>query len=169
MLLLKHYEILRSLMEHPQIQRMKEYGQHRNTDTYCHCCHVTLKSIRIVRSMGITADMESLVRGAMLHDFYLYDIKEKGLTAWQHGHRHPKTALRNAEELFELNWKEKNIIRSHMWPLHITHMPMCREALIVNVADKWCALEEMFFWSGKAHKGNFSEGRDMKNGKTESE
>lgn len=152
---MKHYDILRSLLEHPQIQRMKEYGQHRNTDTYCHCCHVTLKSIRIVRSMSITADMESLVRGAMLHDFYLYDIKEKGLTAWQHGHRHPETALRNAEELFELNWKEKNIIRSHMWPLHITHMPMCREALIVNVADKWCALEEMFFWSGKAHKGNF--------------
>lgn len=56
-----------------------------------------------------------------------------------------------------------------MWPLHITHMPMCREALIVNVADKWCALEEMFFWSGKAHKGIFSEGRDMKNGKTELE
>lgn len=77
--------------------------------------------------------------------------------------------MRNAEELFELNWKEKNIIRSHMWPLHITHMPMCREALIVNVADKWCALEEMFFWSGKAHKGIFSEGRDMKNGKTELE
>lgn len=103
--------------------------------------------------------MESLIRGAMLHDFYLYDIKAEGLTAWQHGHRHPETALKNAERIFQLNRKEKNIIQSHMWPLHITHMPICREALIVNVADKWCALEEMFWWNRKMGKRKLSEGR----------
>lgn len=94
---MKHYDTFCSLLEHPQIQHMKEYGQHRNTNTYCHCRHVTLKSIWIVQCLRITVDMESLIRGAMLHDFYLYDIKAEGLTAWQHGHRHPETALKNAE------------------------------------------------------------------------
>ena len=47
---------------------------------------------------------------------------------------------------------QKNIIYSHMWPIHITHIPLCREAVIVNVADKLCAVEEIFFWSRKKMK-----------------
>jgi signal peptidase II len=38
-------------------------------------------------------------------------------------------------------WKEKNIIARHMFPL-IPVPPQCREAWIVCLADKWCALGE---------------------------
>lgn len=55
--------------------------------------------------------------------------------------RHPKTALGNAQRDYHLNWKEKNIIARHMFPL-IPVPPQCREAWIVCLADKWCALGE---------------------------
>ena len=31
-----------------------------------------------------------------------------------------------------------------MWPLTISAVPMCREAWIVTMADKWCSLMETF-------------------------
>lgn len=147
---MKYYNTLRALLEHPAVKNMQGYEQHRNTDSYCHCRHVTLKSIWMIRRFGIKADMESLVRGAMLHDYYLYDIKARGLTAWQHGRNHPQAALENAQQIFALNWREENIIYSHMWPLYLTHFPRCREAVVVNVADKLCSLEETFLWGRKS-------------------
>ena len=156
------------MMNHPEVERMKKYKQHRNANTYAHCRHVTLKSIRFIQRTGIRADMEAVVRGAMckklkldyvsaargamLHDFYLYEATNADITPWRHGWTHPETALGNAEKIFSLSPKEKNIIYSHMWPIRITHIPKCREAVIVNVADKVCAVQEMLFWRRKAVK-----------------
>ncbi len=146
------YDTLCSMMNHPEVERMKKYKQHRNANTYAHCRHVTLKSIRFIQRTGIRADMEAVVRGAMLHDFYLYEATNADITPWRHGWTHPETALGNAEKIFSLSPKEKNIIYSHMWPIRITHIPRCREAVIVNVADKVCAVQEMLFWRRKAVK-----------------
>ena len=143
------YDTLCFMMEHPEVKRMKKYKQHRNTDTYSHCLHVTLKSIWIIQHTGIRADMNAVIRGAMLHDYYLYDAMTAGITPWRHGWTHPETALTNAGRIFSLSQKEKNIIYSHMWPIHITHIPKCREAVIVNIADKVCAVEEVFLWRRK--------------------
>ena len=77
----------------------------------------------------------------MLHDYFLYDWHQKDPSHRLHGFRHPKTALGNAQRDYYLNWKEKNIIARHMFPL-IPVPPQCREAWIVCLADKWCALGE---------------------------
>ena len=77
----------------------------------------------------------------MLHDYFLYDWHQKDSAHRLHGFRHPKTALGNAQRDYHLNWKEKNIIARHMFPL-IPVPPQCREAWIVCLADKWCALGE---------------------------
>lgn len=50
-------------------------------------------------------------------------------------------ALARAEEDFELTSRERNIIVRHMFPL-VPVPPTCREAWIVCLADKWCALRE---------------------------
>ena len=141
------YDTLCYMMKHPEVRRMKKYKQHRNADTYSHCRHVTLKSIWMIQRMGIRADMEAVIRGAMLHDFYLYEATAPGISPWRHGWTHPETALGNAERIFYLSPKEKNIIYSHMWPIRITHIPKCREAVIVSLADKMCAVEEALLWS----------------------
>ena len=81
----------------------------------------------------------------MLHDFFLYDyyvtgrIRKEGIHAWSH----PKVALDNATKLFKLNKNQKNIIRSHMFPTTLFHPPLCREAWVVCMADKVCAIKEL--------------------------
>ena len=49
------------------------------------------------------------------------------------------------KEDFDLNDKEMAIIRSHMWPLTLFHPPQSKEAVVVMMADKYCAVREMVF------------------------
>ena len=62
-----------------------------------------------------------------------------------HGFSHPGSACVNARNYFQITQKEQNIIQSHMWPLTFRHMPTCREAVIVCLADKYCAVVESMF------------------------
>ena len=78
-----------------------------------------------------------------MHDFYLYDWHlDRDTREGFHGFRHPKRALDNAMEHFDLDKKEANIISSHMWPLTFRKIPKNKEAFIVCMADKWCAVME---------------------------
>ena len=98
----------------------------------------------MAKKLRISVDTESLVRGAMLHDFYLYDTETMPYSDYRHAMVHPKLALSNAEKHFDLNGKERNIILSHMWPTPGAPMPRCREAWLVCVADTLCAWREMY-------------------------
>jgi len=77
----------------------------------------------------------------LLHDYFLYDWHDPDPSHRLHGFRHPFFALARAEEDFELTPRERNIIVRHMFPL-VPVPPTCREAWIVCLADKWCALRE---------------------------
>ena len=54
-------------------------------------------------------------------------------------------ALANAEQRYTLNDRERNVIRSHMWPLTLLTPPRCREAAVVCVADKMSSATETLF------------------------
>ena len=58
---------------------------------------------------------------------------------------YPLLARQNAERCFALSPKVRNIIRSHMWPLTLFHAPSSREAVIVCIADKYCAVLEALY------------------------
>lgn len=120
------------------MQSEKEFVQHGNTSTYEHSISVTVMCLRIVAALRLKANFPSLVRGALLHDYCLYDWHEphKGL----HAFTHPKIALSNASRDFKINPIERNMILSHMFPLG--KLPKYRESLILCLADKLCALSE---------------------------
>ena len=145
-------EALEALKNDPDIRVMRQFRQHTVSNTFNHVCHVARMSHKIEKKLHVKVDEKSLLRGAVLHDYYLYDFREHPMSAYRHGTSHAGTALKNAEEKFNLNETEKNIIYSHMWPLNLTHIPRCREAWIVTLADKICAFEEMVLHI------NFSEG-----------
>lgn len=85
--------------------------------------------------------IRSLVRGALLHDYFLYDWHVPAKWHRLHGFHHAARAYRNAKRDFALNALEENMIRAHMFPLGIV-VPRYRESWILWTADKICALRE---------------------------
>ena len=139
------YAILEKYDQNPKVQQMREFIQHGDVTTYQHCKNVVLVSCWLNHRLHLGADETSLAVGAFLHDFYLYDWHNcSNITHW-HGFKHARIARYNAETVFKLTDKEKDIIQSHMWPLTFRHMPTCREAVIVCLADKYCAVVESMF------------------------
>ena len=123
--------------------RTKEYIQHGNVTVNAHVMNVARYSVAISDRLHISCSKRELVRGALLHDYFLYDwhIPDKENPHNLLGFYHPGVALKNAEREYNLTEREKNIIKRHMWPLTVVP-PACREAWIVTAADKWCSLME---------------------------
>jgi uncharacterized protein len=90
-------------------------------------------------------DYRSAARGALLHDFFLYDWRNHDVPDLPehkyHGVEHPKIALSNSEKHFILNDIEKDSIIKHMWPLTLVP-PKYKESFIVSFADKYLASKE---------------------------
>lgn len=135
----------RDIIHSQNMQLTRNYIQHGNTSVFKHCLRVTMLSLMLARRLGVEVDERALVRGALLHDYFLYDWHAKDNGHKLHGFTHAQTALDNAERDFELTETERSIIRTHMFPLNIAP-PKCREALIVCIADKLCAIGELRFF-----------------------
>ena len=96
-------------------------------------------SLWISRRLRLRVDTKSLLVGALLHDFFLYDWHGSG---WQHSYLHAERARANAVKHFAVDESTQHVIRSHMWPLGITHVPRTKEAILVNISDKIVSLRE---------------------------
>ena len=133
-------------LAHPLVQSMKDYKQHGAISTFDHCMEVAKKSFLLNKRLHLHADEEALSRGALLHDFYLYDWhnEDDGSHKW-HGFFHAGKALENAKQHFDISELEQDIIKNHMWPLTLRHIPKSREAAIVCFVDKCVSLRETLF------------------------
>lgn len=131
------------LMEEGRVSHMDSFVQHGRVSTLEHAIRVAHMSARLAHVLRLRVREDELVRGAMLHDYYLYDWHDPANKG--HATQHPLRALRCAERDFRLTDKERNIIAAHMWPLPPTRVPRSREAWLVCVADKLCSLEETLF------------------------
>lgn len=131
------------ILDSANFQSTRNYIQHGTMPVHRHCIDVALYSILISKWLGISCNERELIRGALLHDYFLYDWHNKNRENYQalHGFYHPGIALRNAAKEYELTLREKDIIKKHMWPLTVVP-PRCREAWIVTTADKYCSLLE---------------------------
>jgi len=140
--LIEHAEdILKSDKYHKTVT----FIQHGDVTVYEHCLMVAACAIAINQKLHIKCNERSLVRGALLHDYFLYDwhdhLCKDNIHPKLHGFYHPGIALKNAERDFKLSLREKDIIKKHMWPLTIVP-PACREAWVVTMADKYSSLLE---------------------------
>lgn len=142
-------------------QKTKSHIQHGNMTVNAHCQNVAKYSLIIRDKLHISCSETELIRGALLHDYFLYDWHDKDHISPTklHGFYHPSIALKNASEEYELTPREKEIIKKHMWPLTVVP-PTCKEAWIVTVADKWCSLLETFH----IHKGHGAKRDDRADG-----
>lgn len=129
------------IIEHEEYQKMRVIPHHDGS-VFQHSLAVAYLSYRM--SAKLKLDVVSTIRGALLHDFYLYKFKKrenKNLLAesYRHSRNHPKIAKDNALKYFDLNEKEIDIITNHMFPVGL---PKCFESWITTLADKSLALLE---------------------------
>lgn len=134
-------EVAKPLIEHEEFQRMKNI-KHHNDSVYDHVLDVAYQSYIISYKLGF--DWQSTIRGALLHDFFLYRFEKNFafklfIDIYKHVKNHPIIALENAEKYFDLNEIEKDIIKKHMFPCGI---PKYKESWIVSFVDKYLAVYE---------------------------
>ena len=130
----------------------RRHIQHGNMTVYSHVMNVARYSLLLNKKLGLGCNKHDLVRGALLHDYFLYDWHDKTQIPQRkrlHGFWHPGIALRNAEKEYKLTDRQREIIRKHMWPLSVVP-PTCREAWVVTTADTYCSLMETI----GLHKGH---------------
>ena len=139
--------LVTELLTTKEVSEMKNYIQHGKTTTLEHCLAVAYTSYLAAQKLPFSFDYKSLVRGAMLHDFYLYDWHIREQSQRYHGFVHPTIAAKNAKNYFNLNQVEIDIIERHMWPLTFRKFPTKREVLLVCLVDKYCSFAETFYLS----------------------
>lgn len=117
--------------------------QHGDVSVMKHSLKVAYASMWLNRKLRIKCNERELVRGALLHDYFLYDWHDTKRENYQflHGFYHPGIALKNASRDFDLTDKEKDIISKHMWPMTLK-FPKYREAWVVTAADKYISTLE---------------------------
>lgn len=147
-------DLYQSFLHDEKVLRMKEISIHRGSNCYEHSFKVAKKAIkRALRHKEGTVNLEVVLIGAILHDYYLYDWRKDRTRLKKHGKNHPGIAIENAVRDFDISEEVKKVIKSHMWPINIKTFPNTKEARIVSLADKSVTIgESLSFKKYKANK-----------------
>ncbi|WP_044085038.1 HD domain-containing protein [Bifidobacterium gallicum] len=140
--IVRHYGA--DILAHENMEISKAAMQHGLVSTYEHSFKVACLAVKMADRLHLwyRVDLSSLVRAALLHDYFLYDWHhhDDGSHRW-HGFRHGRTAMLNGHRDFNLNVVERNSIHRHMFPL--TPIPPKHwEGWLVTLADKISATVE---------------------------
>jgi len=122
---------------------LRHYTQHGEVSVYDHCLRVAHRALALSRRLRVRVDARALVRGALLHDYFLYDWHVPDPDRPLHGFAHPRIALENARRDYALNRIEEDVILRHMFPLTPVP-PATAEGWLVCAADTLCAVGETF-------------------------
>ena len=126
-----------------EFRKLKEFFHHTN-HIYDHVIRVSYISYVIAKALRL--DYRSAARGGLLHDFFLYDWRERkanDASKSLHGREHPLIALKNARAQFEVSDLEADIIVKHMFP-KTRSMPRYKESFVVSLSDKLSSVYEYY-------------------------
>lgn len=143
--LLKEFVFLvRDILHSGEFREMKRYKHHVKGSLYDHSVKVAYLCYRHHKRFGLKTDIADFVRGAMLHDYYLYDLHDSCVSHKFHWFKHPKKALQNALEKYPaLTYTQRDMIKHHMFPL--TPMPpMTKAGWLICFYDKIAAISDRF-------------------------
>ena len=147
------YDCVEDLLVTPEVLSLEQFTQQMSISRLQHVISVAYISFLACRKLGL--DYKAAARGAILHDLFYYDWREKDDNSHRlHGYRHPGFAVKNARKITILSKKEEDIIKRHMWPLTPTP-PRFKEAFIVSMSDKYCATIELASSFSTRYKFNF--------------
>ena len=135
-------DVYQSFLHDERILKMKEISMHRGSNCYIHSFKVAKLAIKraLCHKKG---NLEIILLGAILHDYYLYDWRVDRSKMKSHLSSHPYTAAENAERDFGIHEPIKKVIQSHMWPVNFRDFPKTKEARIISNADKTIYFKEI--------------------------
>ncbi|MBR1422021.1 MAG: HDIG domain-containing protein [Ruminococcus sp.] len=147
----EYFEFVKDLIDDDVVNEMKKYRHHYSTTCYQHCLNVSYYNYLVCRKLGL--DSRAAARAGLLHDLYLYDWREREKKRGDkpHGTSHPKVALKNAKEHFEIDKREEDMIVKHMWPLTF-RPPKYAESYVIVCIDKYAAALEIGVHLGRKVK-----------------
>jgi uncharacterized protein len=134
----KEYNSLLEEMVTVDKYRELENATHHGISRLDHITRVGYLSFLLAKMLRL--DVNTVTRGALLHDFFTEEDVEK-YTRKEWHRLHPQIALENSRQYFSLNHVEENIIASHMFPICKTK-PVYKESHVVATADKLVAVYE---------------------------
>jgi len=144
--------IVDNIINNDKFLKLKNY-KHHGISRFEHSLKVSYNSYKFAKKYNL--DYKEAAVGGLLHDFFLEEnkgIKKRLISIFTH----PKKAMNNSSNIFKVNNKEKNIIKSHMFPLNI-YIPKYKESWIVSLYDKKVAISEFILRYGHklCHMFNF--------------
>ena len=134
----EYLEDVSDILTNREFLALNCFKHHYATTRLMHSMNVSYISWLLAKKLG--CDAKAAARAGLLHDFCLYDFREKPPTGGFQAFYHPRVAARNSQEVFGISEREKSAILSHMFPLG--PVPKNREAWIITMADKICASME---------------------------
>lgn len=117
---------------------LSKYVHHNWTNRLMHSINVSYLSWVLAKKLG--CDESVAAKAGLLHDFCPYDFKKTTPTGESQAYYHPKAAAQNSVQKFDITQREWDAIVSHMFPLG--PIPRNKEAWIITIADKICAVME---------------------------
>ena len=129
-------DIIEPIVSLEDYQKLKSIAHHGLT-RYDHCIRVAQGAYKVSKLLHL--DYVKVTEAAMLHDFFIDEVKEMGSV--KRLQEHPKYALQNAKKYFELTPMQEDVILTHMFPVTITP-PKYIESWIVDIIDDVVAVYE---------------------------
>jgi uncharacterized protein len=141
--------LIEEIINTNEFNNMKMHKHHFDSTVYDHTIKVAyLCYLHHQKHVRSKVNLNDLLRAALLHDYFLYDRRNKNseekINRLVHVFHHPKVALDNAQKDFDdLTKFEIDAIQRHMFPLTIIP-PKTRCGWLICWYDKVAAIEDYF-------------------------
>lgn len=135
-------DLVNDIITSHEFQEMKKYQHHVKCNLYGHSLKVAYLCYLHHKKYGTKIDLREFVRGAVLHDYYLYNLHGGGKRYRLHWFKHPKIAFENAVKKYpDLTEAQRDIIKNHMFPLTLIP-PKTKAGWLVCFYDKVAAVSD---------------------------
>jgi len=131
--------IVDDILENTEFKKLL-YVAHHGLTRYEHSLRVAYYTYTITKVLHL--NYIEATRGALLHDFFTDEVAyENSISRLR---KHPTYAVINAKKYFEISLLQKDIIKTHMFPITFIP-PKYLESWIVDFCDDVAAIYERIF------------------------
>ncbi len=128
----RYFSIIDNIIYDKEFYKLNQI-EHHGITRYTHSVRVSYYSYKLCKLLKL--DYVDAARAGLLHDFYISKENRTTKERFLETFTHPKKAMEHALEIYGINGREADIIRSHMFPF-TTSIPKYAESWIVVLVDK---------------------------------